>query len=59
MTACADIAKYPREPSTLAVTVLFVARDADPWFLDEFQASLTSVSAATLRAYRSDIDQFV
>ncbi|MEX1217107.1 MAG: tyrosine recombinase XerC [Acidimicrobiales bacterium] len=35
-----------------------MAVDADPWFLDEFEASLTSVSAATLRAYRSDIDQF-
>jgi site-specific recombinase XerD len=59
MTAFAIIAKHPRERSTLAVTVLFVAGEADPWFLDEFQASLTSVSTATLRAYRSDIDQFV
>jgi len=59
MTTCDTIAEYPSRCSTVAVTVLFVAGEADPWFLDEFQASLTSVSDATLRAYRSDIDQFV
>jgi len=36
-----------------------VAAEPDPWSLDAFLASLTSVSPATIRAYRSDLDAFV
>lgn len=36
-----------------------MASDSDPWSLDAFCSSLTSVSAATVRAYRSDLDAFV
>lgn len=40
-------------------TVGSVPSDADPWSLDAFCASLTSVSEATRRAYRSDLHAFV
>lgn len=53
------IGGHPVVDSGVTVTVLHVARSADPWWLEEFQSSLTSVSTATVRAYRSDIDQFV
>jgi integrase/recombinase XerC len=43
----------------LTATVRVMPRDVDEWSLDEFQASLTSVSPATLRAYRGDLDGFV
>jgi len=59
MTTCTTIARYSRVCSLRAGTVFSVASDVDPWQLDEFQSSLTSVSVATVRAYRSDIDQFV
>jgi len=36
-----------------------IGRDDEAWGLDEFRASLTSVSEATVRAYRSDLDAFV
>jgi site-specific recombinase XerD len=39
--------------------VCAVASDSDPWSFDAFLASLTSVSPATIRAYRSDLDAFV
>jgi len=42
-----------------AVTVLKVPSDDDRWSLDAFLASLTSVSEATVRAYRSDLLSFV
>lgn len=53
------IRRHPVVDSGATVTVAHVARGADPWWLEEFQSSLTSVSTATVRAYRSDIDQFV
>ena len=59
MTTCTTIARYSRVCSLRAGTVFSVASDVDPWQLDEFQSSLTSVSLATVRAYRSDIDQFI
>ena len=59
MTSSLQFLGHPGVCSSGTVTVLSVAVDVDPWFLDEFQASLTSVSPATLRAYRSDIEQFV
>jgi len=46
-----------RFPST--ITVMKMAAEVDAWFLDEFQASLTSVAVATVRAYRSDVEQFI
>lgn len=49
----------PTVPVVSTASVRAVSRDVDPWSLDEFQASLTSVSPATLRAYRSDLDAFV
>ncbi|MFM8861797.1 MAG: tyrosine-type recombinase/integrase [Acidimicrobiia bacterium] len=36
-----------------------IDRDDDAWALDEFRASLTSVSEATVRAYGADLDAFV
>lgn len=59
MATCLAIGRHPVVDSGATVTVLHVARGADPWWLEEFQSSLTSVSTATVRAYRSDIDQFV
>lgn len=59
MTICVGVEQHPSECSVFPVTVFFVAGDVDAWHLDEFQASLTSVSIATVRAYRSDVDQFV
>ena len=50
---------YPSRFRSGTVRVFLVGSDIDSWHLEEFQASLTSVSAATVRAYRSDIDQFV
>ena len=35
-----------------------MAADSDPWSLDAFLASLTSVSPATITAYRSDLHGF-
>jgi len=43
----------------LTVSLGTVSADVDHWSLDGFLASLTSVSSATLRAYRSDLDAFV
>lgn len=59
MTKCSLGVKHPSSFATCAVTVLSVAKEADAWHLDEFQASLTSVSVATVRAYKGDVDQFV
>lgn len=59
MTLCVPVVEHPSRFTTRAVTVLCVASEVDAWHLDEFQASLTSVSVATVRAYRSDVDQFV
>ena len=53
------IARHPTVHSDPTVTVLFVKQAVDPWCLEEFQSSLTSVAAATVRAYRSDIEQFI
>ena len=50
---------HPAPTDDLAVTLDRVSRDVDHWSLDVFQASLTSVAPATLRAYRSDLDAFV
>ena len=50
---------YPIESNMRTGTVTAVASDSDLWSLDAFCSSLTSVSAATLRAYRSDLDSFV
>jgi site-specific recombinase XerD len=36
-----------------------MSRADDAWHLDEFTASLTAASAATVRAYRADLDGFV
>lgn len=43
---------------TVTVSLAVVARTDDPWMLDAFLASLTSVAPATVRAYRSDLDAF-
>jgi len=36
-----------------------VSTEADPWSIEEFAASLTSVAPATVKAYRSDLEAFV
>jgi len=50
---------HPVVASSGTGTVPAVAAEPDPWSLDAFLASLTSVSPATIRAYRSDLDAFV
>ncbi len=57
MTRCAFVA-HPTAPTTATATVARVPPEADHWSLADFEASLTSVAPATLRAYRSDLESF-
>jgi len=50
---------YPVVANRGTGTVPAVEAEPDAWSLDAFLASLTSVSPATIRAYRSDLDAFV
>ena len=50
----------PESAGTLVVVVRErVAAEPDPWAIDEFRASLTSVAPATVRAYGADVEAFV